>query len=153
MRPLVVGVGHPDRGDDAVGPLVAAALWERPGVHADVVHLLEPTQLTELMAGRPLVVLVDAAASQAPPGSLRLDDVTEQPLPAAAGRPVSTHGLGLVDAVAMARLLGTLPARLLVVTVAGSRFDLGQPAQPAVLAAVEGVCAQVRTLLMTGTRG
>ena len=28
---LVVGLGHPDRGDDAVGPLVAAALLDEGG--------------------------------------------------------------------------------------------------------------------------
>ncbi len=152
-RPLVVGLGHPDRGDDAVGPLVVAALQRGPDLDADVVHCLEPSGLIETMAGRPLVVVVDAAVAPVPAGTVRLDDVTDRPLPVAAGRPVSTHGLDLAATVQMARLLGVLPARLLVVTVAGSTLGLGQPAQPTVLVAVSEASDVVRQLLRRETRG
>jgi hydrogenase maturation protease len=149
----VVGLGHPDCGDDAVGPLVVAALQQVPDLAADTLHRLEPSGLIDLISGRPLVVVVDAAVSPAPAGTVRLDDVTDVPLPPAAGRPVSTHGLDLAQTVQMARLLGVLPTRLVLVTVAGSCLDLGSPAQPAVLAAVDEAFAQVLGLLRRETRG
>lgn len=150
---LVVGLGHPDRGDDAVGPLVALVLEADglPGVR--VRRIAEPAALTALWEGYPTVVVVDAAVGSGEPGDVAVYDATAAPLPAAAARPVSSHGLDLVTVVETARLLGGLPQRLLLVAITGSRVALGEPPQPRVRAAVPAAAERVRELLRPGTTG
>jgi hydrogenase maturation protease len=61
---LVIGYGNDLRGDDAVGPLAAAAVaaWDAPGVWALAVHQLTP-ELAEALAVADLAIFVDACAS------------------------------------------------------------------------------------------
>jgi hydrogenase maturation protease len=142
MRDLfVIGVGNRDRGDDAVGPLVVDALRDRWGFRAIAVD----GDLSDLALRWPLddhVVIVDAAVTGAPPGTIHVvdgcgdavvsDDVTW-----------STHGIGLGDAIALARVLGRLPAALTVIGVEAAQFDhLARPT-PAVAAAVTRVVEAV----------
>jgi hydrogenase maturation protease len=60
-RIVVIGYGNTLRGDDAVGPLVAAAVdrWRLPGVVARSVHQLTP-ELAEMLAMVDLALFVDA---------------------------------------------------------------------------------------------
>jgi hydrogenase maturation protease len=140
-EPLLVGLGSPDRGDDAVGPAVARAVAALglPGVR--VVEHEDPTALVDLWTGRALAVVVDAVCSGAAPGSLVVletgtDDLR---LPesawAATGRG-GTHGFGLAAAVELARALGRLPRRMVVVGVEATRFDHGEPLSEPVARAV-----------------
>ena len=101
---LVVGVGNPVRGDDAVGPAVAALVRARshPGVRVVEVHE-DPTALLHLWAARRQVVLVDAVCSGAAAGTLVELDLRQQPLPRTAT--ASTHGIGLADVVELGRAL------------------------------------------------
>jgi hydrogenase maturation protease len=59
----VIGYGDPQRGDDAVGQVVAeqVAAWGMPEVHADAVHRLTP-DLAETVAASACVMFVDARA-------------------------------------------------------------------------------------------
>jgi hydrogenase maturation protease len=150
---LVVGLGHPDRGDDAVGSLVVARLHRDvlPGVQ--VRHLLEPTRLTDVWGGYDLVVVVDAASAPGNAGEVRVYDAGAGPLPADLGGAVSSHGVDLPAVVETARLLHVLPPRLLVLAVTGSHVGVGDPPSPAVRAAVEGAAERVRALLSRGTPG
>lgn len=134
--PLVVGLGHPDRGDDAVGSLVAAALRAGAPRGLQVRTSLDPVRLPDLWTGRDLVVVVDAATGAGPPGTVRVLDASSAPLPVLPASPGSTHGLSLADVVELSRRTGALPRRLLVVSVAGSSFTLGDRPSPAVAAAV-----------------
>jgi hydrogenase maturation protease len=64
---IVIGYGNDLRGDDAAGPLVAAAVaaWELPGVRALAVHQLMP-ELAEAIAAADLAIFVDACADCEP---------------------------------------------------------------------------------------
>jgi Ni,Fe-hydrogenase maturation factor len=57
----VIGYGNDLRGDDAVGPLAAAAVaaWDMPGVPALAIHQLTP-ELAEPLAEADLAIFVDA---------------------------------------------------------------------------------------------
>jgi hydrogenase maturation protease len=144
QQPLVVGLGSLDRGDDAVGVLVAREVQARalPGVQ--VVEQEDPTALLDLWTGRRLAVVVDAVRSGGEPGALvRLETGDGQvPLLDSAwidsGRG-GTHGFGLAGAVELSRALGTLPARLVLVGIEAARFEPGDPVSPPVAAAVESV--------------
>jgi hydrogenase maturation protease len=151
--PLVVGVGHPDRGDDTVGLLVADAVHSAdPAV--DVAALADPLALLDVMAGRDLVVVVDAAVTGTAVGTVQVFDASAAPLPAvAAGVPSSSHGVSLSDAIELARTLGVLPTRLAVITIEAGEFDLGRGAQPAVLAAAGQATATVLGLVRGAAGG
>ena len=69
-----------------------------------------------------------------------------QPLPATfAGR--STHAFTVAQAIELARSLGRLPARLVVVGIEGRSFEAGAALGPAVAAAIEPAAERVLALL------
>jgi hydrogenase maturation protease len=123
---VVVGVGNPDRGDDAAGPAVVAALWDRvpPGVRLTTTVGSDPSTFWDLWEGASHVVLVDAMVSGRPPGTIARFDVSRDPLPGTV-RLVSTHALGAPAAIELARALGRLPSRVLVYGIEGGSFAGG----------------------------
>jgi len=139
----VIGVGNPDRGDDALGRLVAARLARRrpPGVRV-LEARGEITGLLEALDGARAVVLVDAARAGGAPGSVHRIDAAGGPLPAALFE-CSTHDFGVAAAVELARALGRLPARCVVLAVEGRSYAHGAPPSPAVARAVPEVEARV----------
>jgi hydrogenase maturation protease len=138
---LVVGVGHPDRGDDAAGWLVAERLRDRFGDLPEVeVRQLsaDPAALLTVPAWDTAahVVLVDAIVTGAPPGSVEVLG-PDQPLPSP--RASGTHDLDLVATLQLADALGRLPQDLTIVGIEGVRFGVGDLPSPAVVAAAERV--------------
>lgn len=141
MTALVVGLGHPDRGDDGAGVVVArrVATLALPGV--TVVDHQDPTALIDLWAGYAPVVVVDAVRSGAPSGTVHrlVVGIGEPALPAASwaasGRG-GTHAFGLATAVALARALHRLPERLVVIGIEAASYGHGAPLSAAVASAV-----------------
>lgn len=134
-RGAVFGLGNLDRGDDAVGPMVARAVGARC---VDRVVLLaggNPLDLLDDCVGVDLLVVVDAVRTgTAPPGSVsvhRLED-----LPAQAAAPRSSHAVPLQEAVRLAEVLHRAPGRVLVVGVEAEQFETGAPLSPAVAQAL-----------------
>ena len=145
-RPLVVGVGNRDRGDDAIGPLVADAFAESI---SDVGTLVAEGDLSDLamkLHADQRVVIVDAMFSGRPPGSIIELDAMGDRLPVGAGL-VSSHGVGLAEAVELGRLLGRLPQQLIVVGVEGATFDQFADVTQDVVAAIPIVVARVAEIL------
>jgi hydrogenase maturation protease len=150
---LVVGLGSPDRGDDAIGPAVAAevaqAVAERgiAGVH--VVEHEDPTGLVDLLdpTGRPAgawdaVVVVDAMRSGSPPGAVTVLEVglDGKDLASLGARllpgPAGTHGFGLAGAIELSRALDRLPPRVVAIGIEAVGFEHGAPLSAPVLAAI-----------------
>lgn len=141
--PLVVGIGNPDRGDDAIGLRVARRLRERVPKTIEVVETDgEPTRLLDLLAERTEVWLIDAAVSGAEPGTIRRFDAAAGPLPVRLGGP-SSHGLGAAEAIELARTLAALPSCCLVFTIEGAAFETGGPLSPEVEAAGEALARRL----------
>ncbi|MFE1359857.1 MULTISPECIES: hydrogenase maturation protease [Streptomyces] len=147
-RTVVVGVGNEFRRDDGVGPAVVARLAGRArrdpalaGVELTVSDG-DPGRLISLWTGAGLCVVVDAAhAHPGCPGRVHRLEVTEGELPATES--ASSHGLGLGEAVELARALGTLPERLVVLAVEGRDAELGRGLSAPVAAAVGPVAERV----------
>ena len=139
---MVIGVGNAWRGDDAAG--LAVARRRRGRVQA-VEHERDGAGLIEAWTGAGHVVLVDAAASGATPGTVQRFDAGAGPLPARALRS-STHAFGVADAVELARALGRLPERLEVIAIEGADFSAGAGLSPAVGRAVEDIVATLAVL-------
>lgn len=142
-RALVVGLGSIDRGDDAVGSIVAGRVrdavlasgesWVNVIVHED------PTALADTMAGVDIAIIVDALQSGDRPGRVTVREAGpgEPPLltrttPGAAG----THALGLATVLELSRTLDLLPARVVVVGVEAVDFGHGHVLSAAVAGAI-----------------
>jgi hydrogenase maturation protease len=151
MKTVVIGIGHPDRGDDAVGRVVAARLR---GLVPETVSVVEADgEATGLMDRFDLAanaIVVDASLSGAPTGTIQRFDVANQTLPP--GRlGMSTHGFGLAEAIELARCLGRLPKTCIVFAVEAGSFEPGEPLSPEVAAAADDVVERV--LAETGRAG
>jgi hydrogenase maturation protease len=146
-RCIVLGVGNPDRGDDAAGRVVARDL--RSLSLADVAVIEHDGEATALFAqfdGAAAAFVVDASASGAAPGTIRRFDVSAAPLPDLAFG-LSTHGFGLAMATELARALGQLPPRCIIYTIEGGSFQLGASLSAPVATAVAAVVQRLRAEL------
>jgi hydrogenase maturation protease len=92
------------------------------------------------------VILVDAVRSGSPVGTVQVFDGRQLPSTVRAGL-VSTHGLGLREAISLGETLGTLPEMVRVVGIEAAEFEPGAPPGPeverAVAEAVEAVLEQI----------
>ncbi len=127
MTCLVLGVGHPDRGDDAAGLKVADALAGLEGVVIRHVSGDPSSILTEpLWDTATRVVLVDTVRTGRRPGTVHRWAGTRllAHLPDTGG---GTHDLGVATTLQLAAALDRLPADLVVIGIEGACFDLGTP--------------------------
>jgi hydrogenase maturation protease len=148
--PLLIGVGHEGRRDDAAGVraarLVRALLWPR----ARVIECAgAATTLLEAWQGEPVVMVVDAMSSGSPAGTVRRLDASREPLRAELFRG-STHGLGLAEAVELARSLGQLPPSLVIFGIEGEDFGLGTRLSYPVECAVREAALLISEELLAG---
>jgi len=156
LRIRVVGIGT-EFGDDAAGRLVVERLAEAPGLPAgvDAVACGQPFELLYALQGVEAAVIVDATCSGRPPGTVHepaADDLRE-------ARPVSSHALGVREALAMARELGRAPERIAIIGIEAESTAGGGVSRPvrASLAEaaerVRGRCAAWRAADAAGTQG
>lgn len=145
MRTVVIGVGNPYRRDDGVGPAVADLLRQRglAAAGVDVAQSLGDTAgLIELWQGRDLAILVDAVrARPAHPG--RVHHLVVADTRSADIRAASSHGLGLGDAVELARVLDRLPKRLALYAVEVADVGHGQGLCAPVAAAAQRLAEEI----------
>lgn len=141
---LVIGIGNSDRGDDAVGRVVARRLntQRTPGIRV-VEHGGESAGLLDCLSGAETAYLVDAANTGKRPGTISRFDVAATELPRVAFG-CSTHGLGLAEAIELARALGKLPRRCVVYAIEGRTYEVGAALSPEVAAAAEEVAKLIR---------
>ena len=140
---VVIGVGNAYRGDDAVGLAVAERLRGRLPAGVTVLDCeQEPTRLLDAWEGADVALVVDAAASGAPPGTVHRFDASGDGVPAHVFRS-STHAFGVGDAVELARALGRLPERVVVYGIEGGDFTVGSGLSAPVAAAVQRVVGEL----------
>jgi hydrogenase maturation protease len=140
--------GRMDWGDDAVGPLCAAALAERkiPAVTlgGSASELLEAWQETRH------VIVVDALVTGAPPGTVHHMAYGDSGFHPEWTRS-SARGPGLAQAVRLGASLHCLPESLVVIGVEGADFEWASTPSAEVAAAmpalVEAVAKEWQTLV------
>ena len=147
--PLVIGIGNEYRGDDGAGLAVVRALQARKSAHA---RFLECdgncTTLLEAWKDADDVILIDAVASGARPGTIYRIDARVQAIPAGCTF-FSTHAFGIAETLALARALGQLSASFLIYGIEGKRFAAAEGFSPPVKQAIEKVTDQVLLDLST----
>jgi hydrogenase maturation protease len=155
-RALVVGIGNVLRGDDGFGVEVAKRLQALAEVTARAkvievgiggIHLVQ-----ELMEGYDLLVIADAVDRGGEPGRLYILELEAPATPSALEAwerdLTDMHEAGPSKALVMARALGVLPPRVLLVGCQPERteeVELGLT--PRVERAVDQAVARVRSLL------
>ena len=151
-RIAVIGVGNEFRRDDGVGWAVLARLRERaaqrPLPPGTVLATCDgdPGRLIGLWEGADLAVVVDAAhAHPGVPGRVHRLELDNGLMPQP--QTTSSHGLGLGEAVELARALDVLSVHLVVYAVEGAESALGTGLSPAVEAAVEPLVRTVESEL------
>ncbi len=130
-RPLVIGVGNRDRGDDGVGPLAALAFAERWPDCAEI--YLAEGDLSDLLLrwqADQSVVIVDAVVTDRVPGTISTLDGLDAQLPLDE-RLISSHGVGIGEAIELAKLLDRRPAAITIIGVeagqCGHFMELSNP--------------------------
>ena len=143
---IVIGIGNPERGDDAVGIQVARQVAvERHDVLT--LEFDDPSEALDAWGPEDTVIVTDAISSGGAPGDIHVVDVAEQKLPAGNWSAGGTHALGLAAAVELARSLDLLPRRLVVVGVEAGRFGHGARISDAVLDAMPAAVDAVLTAI------
>jgi hydrogenase maturation protease len=140
---LVLGIGNPDRGDDAVGRLVAQSLRTLVPAAVRIAELDgEATALLAEMQTAQRVWLIDAARSGARPGTIHRIDCSTADLALPAGG-ASSHGFGVIEAIALARALDVLPRQCIVYAVEAADFSSGAALSPEVAQAAQEVATRI----------
>jgi len=143
VRIKVIGLGSPN-GDDAVGLEVANQLCREPlpGGATAVACARPGVDLLDELEELDAAVLVDALRSGASPGSVRVLD----PEALARGRTLSSHALGVADALALAAALGR-PRPVLRIVAVELEAEQQEGLSAVGRAAVPEACRRVRMLL------
>ncbi len=135
----IIGCGNRERGDDAAGILVAERLRQL-GIQAEICSG-QAADLIEAWTGSDDVIVIDAVVTGAPVGTVQTWDARQTPI--SSKTPPSTHGLGVAEAIELARVLGRIPARLTIYGIEGHRFEPGTEISPELNFAVEDVVRRV----------
>jgi len=139
----IIGVGNLFRGDDAAGVLAARRLKGLVGDRAEVIEAeLAGLDVLDLMADASAVILIDAARSGRPAGTIHRLDASAGPLSGDLF-PHSTHVLNAVDALEMGRTLGLLPPQVIVYGVEVGDTTAGNDLSPAVAGVLDQVVERV----------
>lgn len=139
---LVIGIGNPSRGDDALGPefLERLRALRLPDVELVADFQLQVEHVLDF-AGRDEVIVVDADASCAAP--FRFD-----PVRPCADRSITTHALSpaaLLDVYA--RVVAAPPPPTWLLAIRGHAFELGAPMTAAASANLDAAIAMLSARL------
>jgi hydrogenase maturation protease len=121
-----IGVGNEYRQDDGVGIFIVRqpGLLHLPGVRIAATQR-DGTHLMDLWQGAATVFVFDAVYSTNRAGAIYRLDAVKEPLPTDLF-PLSTHRLGIAEAVELSRVLNQLPAELIIYGIEGKNFGQGQ---------------------------
>ncbi len=156
MSARVIALGQRAAGDDGVGPAILDRLRAAVARDVELVELAEASAVIPLLASPLPVVIVDAVmVDSGTEGDLVELDAAVLPRGV---RPVSTHGLDLGRAVALARMLaaaGTLAPSIRFIGVTITRASpwvvgLSPRIQTAIPAAVARILALLAAAALAG---
>jgi len=144
----ILGIGSPS-GDDQAGWLTIDALLAG-GVHAGGEVVIEKldrpgANLITLLDGAAWVILIDAMQSHEAIGRIQRFGAADWP---AYRQGLSSHGFGVLDALALARELGSLPRRLDLYGIEIGPVSPGKPAGSEIQAAAQQLARQIAADLL-----
>lgn len=155
MRARIIGIGQPMAGDDAAGIAAIAAIRAMGAPpQTELAEIVEPTALVSLLSdGADLVIAIDAAVDAGRSG--RIVTIPPGKPNQRRGRLLSTHGLGVLDAIELAHMLhpDSIAKRIAVIGITISRKNRrGENLSPAVARAVRKAAAHAIALVRAHAR-
>jgi hydrogenase maturation protease len=138
MSVRVIGCGNPDAGDDALGLLAVRRARDRLPPDVEVVEAAVALHVLDLLDGADAAVVVDAVRTPGgtrDPGTLVRAEATIDGLPVDVRSSLSSHGLGLAEAVGLAAAVGPVP-RLVFLGLEVGDVRIGESLSPAVAEAM-----------------
>jgi hydrogenase maturation protease len=150
MAVRIIGIGRRAGGDDGAGPAAIDRLRkEDKSADFELHEIAEPSALIPLLEDSERVIIVDAALDAGPLGTVmvvRPEDIDAFPISS-----VSTHGMSVGQAIALARVLapGKVCPQIYVVAIAAEKpagVTFGLSAE---VAAAIGRAAQTARALAT----
>lgn len=156
MKVLVAGVGNTLRVDDGFGVVVARrleAMTLPEGVHVLETGTSGMSLVQELMEGYDALIVLDIVDRGRPPGTImliepELPDATVMSHDYRHSLTANTHEANPSAVMTMAKAMGTLPARVLMVACQPlDPVGLGMELTPVVAAAVEVAISEVEAEL------
>ena len=144
MKTVIVGVGNAYRGDDAAGIRVVKTLRETKAAPPATLKQCDGngTAILDFLNDVDRVIVVDAAETDDPPGTIHRIDASSETLPRD-WFARNSHTFGVAEAIETARSLGELPENAVVYAIVGANWDHGGPLTPAVAKACDTVAKQV----------
>ncbi len=144
MKIILVGLGHEMHGDDEIGLEIvrrwsAEHMGKYPGLDIQTSLLESPgINLLGQIAGLDAAILVVAVRSGAPPGTVKI--LKDQELADFEGSSAKQRRWGAAEALSLGRQLAPedLPKQLILISIEGAAFGLGEGLSPAVRAAIPG---------------
>ena len=137
---LVIGLGHPDRGDDAAGHHAVNDI----AVESKVLRR-DCSDLLELMEGQREVIIVDAMRSGTAKGTIRRFSYPVDELPLKGF--VSSHFFGLSETLTLAHTLDKLPDEVTIFGIEAGDTSLGDPMSDEVIEAARTVAATINQMV------
>ena len=145
MKTLYIGIGNRLRRDDGAALALAGALRALALPDVTVVEATDDViRLVDLWSQYDHVIVADAVVTGEQPGTLHRRDPLECPLPRHWFN-VSSHQLGVVEAIELGRAMKRLPNRMTFIGIEGIDFGQGEgltrevdDALPIALAVVKG---------------
>ena len=147
---LILGVGNPLYGDDAIGVIAAQALQARDDLPPHVMVVdggTEGVGLIPLMEAYQRVIVVDAVPMDVLPGTIRRF-MWDEVQPVLNERVLSLHQSDLTDALVLAETLGCLPPEVVIFGVQPHNMGWDQ----LMSAAVEGALPPLLDALINEVR-
>lgn len=146
---LVLAVGNPSRGDDALGPLLLARLERALAAELEAGHLelltdfqLQPEHALDLV-GRERVVFVDASVKAPAPYAFEAVHAVQDAT-------FSTHAMSPAAVLHALGAMGEPAPRCEVLAIRGERFELGEGLSAAAQAHLDAAEADLLRRLATG---
>lgn len=156
VRVRVIGCGNPDAGDDALGLAATRELRSRLGTQVrgvDIVEAGPALAVLDLLDDAEMVFVVDAVRTpggRRAPGTIVWAEAGPDGLPTDLRSSLSSHGIGVAEAVGLAAALERAP-RILFLGVEVADVTAGHGLSPAVARALQDLLecleTEVRSLL------
>ena len=145
-RILVLSIGSELRGDDGVGKAITARL-RLSSYQPTRVEIMEgETGALSTILMRPYinkVIIVDAANMGLLPGKWRRMLVNESFCENSAEND-NSHGLGLLQAISLSRILGTLPDEIVIYGIQPQNIDYHEGLSEPLISTVTEVCKAIQ---------
>lgn len=143
LRFLVLGIGNTLRRDDGIGPAVARQLASAQNLDCDIqaIHQLTP-ELAQSMAQASLVIMLDANR-EGKPGEIHIRQCARPVIEKGA---LGAHHMVPEELAALTEALYGRCPPIMVITMTGADFGLGERLSPAVTRALPRMSTLVRQL-------